>query len=194
MIINFPRSHLINGFLRRDCHLSPSCGTEPGALHLGGSCQSSQKHTLPWAAPSPLARSPGQSPPVGKSASFTLNSVHPPCWFLSLTVELACWLKGDPGSLALAEGRGGDVQGKPETESCEVSDLCDPEDPGSRSPQRTVCMGTQCRQPPVLAEPAEGVLQTPPGGSCSPRSFSAALGTRAGCECVRAGGWKVQLL
>ena len=36
------------------------------------------------------------------------------------------WLKGDPGILALAEGVEGNVQGKPEAESCEVSDLCDP--------------------------------------------------------------------
>ena len=49
-------------------------------------------------------------------------------------------------------------------------------------------MGTQCRQPPVLAEPAGGLLQTPLGGSWSPWSLSAALGTRAGCVCERAGG------
>ena len=98
------------------------------------------------------------------------------------------WLKGDPGSLALAEGRGGNMQGKPEAESCEISDLCDPEDRGSRPPQRTVHLGTQCHQLPVLAEPAGGLLQSPLGGSCSPWPLSAALGTWAGCECVRAGG------
>ena len=55
-------------------------------------------------------------------------------------------------------------------------------------PQRTVHLGTQCRQPPVLAEPAGGLLQNPLGGLCSPWSLSAALGTRVACECVRAGG------
>ena len=42
--------------------------------------------------------------------------------------------------------------------------------------------------PPVLAETAGGLLQAPLGGSCSPWSLSAALGTQAVCECVRAGG------
>ena len=77
---------------------------------------------------------------------------------------------------------------KPKAESCEVSDLHDPADPGSRSPSETVHLGTQCHQPPVLAEPSGGLLQTPLGGSCSPWSLSAALGTRVACECVRAGG------
>ena len=52
-----------------------------------------------------------------------------------LAVGVVCWLKGDPGSLALAEGGGGNVQGKLKAESCEVSNLHDPEDPGSRSPR-----------------------------------------------------------
>ena len=90
-----------------------------------------------------------------------MNSVHPPFWFLSLAVGMGSWLKVDPGSLASTKDIGGDVQGKPETESCEVSDLRDPEDPGSRSPSETVLLGTQCCQPPVLAEPAGGLLQTP---------------------------------
>ena len=77
---------------------------------------------------------------------------------------------------------------KPGTESREVNDLHDPEDPGSRPHSETVHLGTQCRQPPVLAEPAGGLLQTPLGGSCSPWSLSAALGTWAACECLRAGG------
>ena len=64
--------------------------------------------------------------------------MHHPCCFLSLAVGVDSWLKGDPGSLALAEGGGGNVQGKLEAESCEVSDLRDPEDPGSRSPSDTV--------------------------------------------------------
>ena len=126
MIINFPRSHLINGFLRRDCHFSPSYGTEPGALHLGGSCQSSQKLS-PW------ARSPRSEPSCGEELQL-----HPKFCAPSMLVSVpdcGAGLLGDPGSLALAEGRGGDVQGKPETESCEVSDLRDPEDPGSRSPR-----------------------------------------------------------
>ena len=79
------------------------------------------------------------------------------------------------------------MQGKPEAESCEVSDPCDPEDPGSRSPRGQSTWGHSAVSPPVLAEPAGGLLQTPLGGSCSPWSLSAALGTRAACECVRAG-------
>ena len=65
-----------------------------------------------------------------------------------LAVGVVCWLKGDLGSLALAEGGGGDVQGKLKAESCEVSDKHDPEDPGSRPPNETVHLGTQCCQPP----------------------------------------------
>ena len=52
-----------------------------------------------------------------------------------LAVGVVCWLKGDLGNLALAEGGGGNVQGKLKAESCEVSNLHDPEDPGSRSPR-----------------------------------------------------------
>ena len=75
--------------------------------------------------------------PVGRSSSFTVNSVHPPRCFLSLVVGADSWLKEDPGILALAEGVGGNVHGKPEAESCEVSDLHDPEDPGSRPRSET---------------------------------------------------------
>ena len=49
--------------------------------------------------------------------------------------------------MALAEGVGGNVQGKPEAESCEVSDLCDPEDPGSRSPVRQFTWGHSAISP-----------------------------------------------
>ena len=77
---------------------------------------------------------------------------------------------------------------KPETESCEVSHLHDPGGPESRSPRGQSTWGHSAVSPPVLAEPAGGLLQAPLGGSCSPWSLSAALGTRAGCECVRAGG------
>ena len=77
---------------------------------------------------------------------------------------------------------------KLKAEMCEVSDLHDPEDPGSRSPSETVHLGTQSRQPRVLAEPAEGLLQNPLGGSCSPWPLSTPLGTWGACECVRAGG------
>ena len=122
-----------------------------------------------------------------KSSNFTVNSVHPPRCFLSLVAGADSWLKGDPGILALAEGVGGNVQGKPEAESCDVSDLHDPEDPGSKSPRGQSTWGHSAVSPPVLAEPAGGLLQTPLGGSCSLWSLSAALGTRAACECVRAG-------
>ena len=58
-----------------------------------------------------------------------MNFVYLPCWFLS---SLRGWFAG---SLALAEGGGGNVQGKPKAENHEVSDLCEPEGPGSRSPR-----------------------------------------------------------
>ena len=79
------------------------------------------------------------------------------------------------------------MQGKPEAERCEVSDPCDPEDPGSRSPRGQSTWGHSAVSRPVLAERAGGLMQTPLGGSCSPWSLSAALGTRAAWECVRAG-------
>ena len=116
-----------------------------------------------------------------------MNSVHPPHCFLSLVVGADSWLKEDPGILALAEGVGGNEQGKPEAESCDVSDLHDPEDPGSKSPRGQSTWGHSAVSPPVLAEPAGDLLQTPLGGLCSPWSLSAALGTWAACECVRAG-------
>ena len=105
-----------------------------------------------------------------------------------LAVGVVCWLKGDLGNLALAEGGGGDVQGKLKAESCEVSNLHDPEDPGSTSPRGQFTRVHSAVSPPVLAEPAGGLLQNHLGGSCSPWSFSAALGTQVACECVRAGG------
>ena len=115
MIVNLPRSHLINGFLRRDCRLSSSCGTEPRALYLAGAARASKRTVFPRRVPPPCGPGhPGQIPTVGRSSSFTMNSVHLPCSFLSVTVGLVCWLKGDSGSLALAEGGGRDVQGKPE--------------------------------------------------------------------------------
>ena len=116
-----------------------------------------------------------------------MNSVHPPRCFLSLIVGADSWLKGDPGILALAEGVGGNVQGKPEAESCEVRDLHDPEDPESRSPGGQSTWEHSAVSPLVLAEPAGGLLQTLLGGLCSLWSLSATLGTRAACECVRAG-------
>ena len=82
-----------------------------------------------------------------KSSNFTVNSVHPPRCFLSLVAGADSWLKGDPGILALAEGVGGNVQGKPEAESCEVSDLHDPEDPGSRSPRGQFTWGHRAVSP-----------------------------------------------
>ena len=80
------------------------------------------------------------------------------------------------------------MQGKPKAENHEVIDLCEPEGPGSSSPRGQSTWGHSAGSPPVLAEPAGGVLQVPLGGSCSPWSLSAALGTRVACECVRAGG------
>ena len=69
---------------------------------------------------------------------------------------------------------------KPETESREVTDLRDPEDPGSRFPRVQSTWGHSAGSLPVLTEPAGGLLQTPLGGSCS--------GTQVACKCVRAGG------
>ena len=48
--------------------------------------------------------------------------------------------------------------------------------------------GDTVLQPPILAEPAGGLLQTPLGGSCSSWSLRAALATQVACECVGAGG------
>ena len=100
--------------------------------------------------------------------------MHHPCCFLSLAVGVDSWLKGDPGSLALAEGGGGNVQGKPEAESCEVSDLGDPEDPGSRSPRGQSPWGHSavsplfwlsllgvCCRPPWVARGLRGPLVLP---------------------------------
>ena len=77
---------------------------------------------------------------------------------------------------------------KTETESCEVSDLHDPEGPESRYPRGQSTWGHSTVSPPVLAEPAGGLLQARLGGSCSLWSLSAALGTQVGCEYVRTGG------
>lgn len=54
VIVKLPNSHLINAFLRRDYHLSTSCDTEPVALHMGWSYQSSQEYTLPWSTSFPV--------------------------------------------------------------------------------------------------------------------------------------------
>ena len=80
------------------------------------------------------------------------------------------------------------MQGKPKAENHEVIDLCEPEGPGSSSPRGQSTWGHSAVSPPVLAEPARVLLQTPLGGSCSLWSLSAALGTQAACECVRPGG------
>ena len=130
---------------------------------------------------------PGQKP-RGEELQLHHEFMHPLCWFLSLVVGADSWLKGDPDSLALEEGGGGNIQGKPEAESCEVIDLRDPEDPGSRPPPEDSPPGDTVRSAPVLAEPAGGLLQTPLDGSCSPWPLRTALGTRVACECVRAGG------
>ena len=77
----------------------------------------------------------------------------------------------------------------PETESGEVNDLHDPEDPGSRSPRETVpTWGHSAISPSILAEPAQCLPQTHLGGLCSQWSLSAAKGTWVACECVRAEG------
>ena len=125
---------------------------------------------------------------MGRNSSFTVNSVHCPRRCLSLVVGADSWLKKDPGILVLAEGVGGNVQGKPEAESCEVSDLHDPEDPGSTSPRGQFTRVHSAVSPPVLAEPGGGLLQIPLGGSCSPWPLSTALGTPEACEYVRARG------
>ena len=91
-----------------------------------------------------------------------------------LAVGVVCWLKGDPGSLALAEGGGGDVQGKLKTESYELSNLHDPEDPGSRSPRGQSTWGHSaisplfwlsllgvCCRPPWVARALCGPLALP---------------------------------
>ena len=54
VIVQLSNSHLINAFLRRDLHLSPSCETEPMALHLDWSYQNFQEYTLPWTVSFPV--------------------------------------------------------------------------------------------------------------------------------------------
>ena len=111
---------------------------------------------------------------MGRSSSFTVNSVHPPRCFLSLVVGADSSLKGDPGILALAESVGGDVQEKTKAESCEVSELHDPEDPGSRSPRGQFNWGHSagsplswlsllevCCRPPWVAHALRGPLVLP---------------------------------
>ena len=100
---------------------------------------------------------------MGRSSSFTVNSVRPPRCFLSLDVGADSWLKGDPGILALAEGVGGNMQGKPEAESCEVRDLHDPEDPGSRSPRGQFTWGHRAVSP-LFWLSLLGSAADPPGG------------------------------
>ena len=73
------------------------------------------------------------------------------------------------------------MQGKPEEESCDVSDLHDPEDPWSRSPRGQFTWGHRAVSP-LFWLSLLGSAADPPGGSCSPWSLSAALGTQAGCE------------
>ena len=80
------------------------------------------------------------------------------------------------------------MQSKPEAESCEVSDLHDPEDPGSRSPRGQSTWGHSAVSPLFWLSLLEVCCRPPLGGLCSPWSLSAALGTRAACVCVRAGG------
>ena len=78
---------------------------------------------------------------------------------------------------------------KPETESGEVSDLHDPEDPGLRFHREIAPIwGHSAISLSILAEPAQGLLQTHLGGLCSQSSLSAAICTWVACECVRAGG------
>ena len=59
---------------------------------------------------------------------------------------------------------------------------------GQGPPMRQSIWGHSAVSPPVLAEPAGDLLQNLRGGSCSPWSLSAALGTWVACECVRARG------
>ena len=191
IIVNLPRSYLINAFLRKDRCFSPSCGTEPG-LSIWAEPARAPRGT-PFPGLPALPYRPGHS---GQSPHGEELQLHHESWRICaptvlvsiLAVGVGCWLKGHPGILALAEGGERDVQGKPETESCEVSDLCDPKDPGSRSPREQFTWGHSAVSPPVRAEPAEGLLQNPLGGPCSLWPLSAALGTWAGCKCVRAGG------
>ena len=144
------RSHLINAFLRRYHRLSSSRRT-------------SKSTPFPRLPPSPWAGSVSKGP-VGRSSSFTVNSVHPPRCFLSLVVGADSWLKKDPGILVLTEGVGGNVHGKPEAESCDVSDLHDPEDPGSRSPRGQYTWGHSAVSP-LFWLSLLGVCCRPPWGA-----------------------------
>ena len=188
MIVNLPRSHLINDFLKRGPRFFSSCGTELWALHLAGGAARAPRARPSLGCTLLVGQVTQVRDPVWRSSSFTMNSC---------TLH-AGFCPGCGGGL-LVEGRvlvswlwwrveKGMCRRKPETESHEVTDFHDPEDPGSRFPRVQSTWGHSAGSPPVLTEPAGGLLQTPLGGSCSPWSLSTALGTQAACKCVRAGG------
>lgn len=105
-----------------------------------------------------------------------------------LAVGMVCWLKAESWYPGFGGGCRRGLQGKPEQKAVSSVSSVTLKILGQGPPVRQFHLGTQCRKAPVLAEPAGGLLQTPLGGSCSPWSLSAALRTRAACECVRAGG------
>ena len=191
MIVNLPRSHLINGFLRKDHHPSPSCGIEPGALHLSWSFPELPKAHPPLGCPLPIGQVTEAKTPCEEELYLhhELQRIRAPAMLVSvLAVGVDRWLKGESWSLALAEGGERDVQGKLKTESGEVSVSMTLKILGQDPTVRQSTWGHSAVSPPVLAEPAGVLLQTPLGGSCSLWSLSAALGTQAACECVRPGG------
>ena len=100
VIVNLPNSHLINAFLRRDHHLSPSCDTEPVALHMGWSYQSSQEYTLPWAASFPVGWVTQARAPCDEELQLHHLIAETPCTFQAgfcpwiwggFLLEGGCW-------------------------------------------------------------------------------------------------------
>ena len=116
--------------------------------------------------------------------------IHAPSVLVSvLTVEVVCCLKGvswypgiGRGSRRGCAGENQRLKAVRSVTSMTLKIL------GQDPPVRLSTWGHSAVSPPVLAEPAGGLLQTPLGGSCFLWSLSAALGTQAACEYVRAGG------
>ena len=151
---------------------STSCGTEPGALCLGWICQSSQVHTFPWAAPLPWARSPRPETPWGGVPASPRIVENPGTNHAGFCPDCGASLMAEGAVLVswhwqrVEEGMWRANQRQKAVKSVTSMTL---EVLGQNPPVTQCChLGTQCRQPPVLAEPAGVLLQTPLCGSCSP--------------------------
>ena len=105
-----------------------------------------------------------------------------------LALGVVCWLKGESWYPGFGGGwRRGCAGGNQRQKAVRSLTSMTLEILGQDPPEDSPPGDTVPSAPPVLAEPAGGLLQTPRGGLCSPWSVSADLGTQAACECVRAG-------